>query len=135
MANVVVDKRSTTPIKFEDRYPLDKDDLAYRKGIRQHIPSEGNKRFTDAVHAGKPAMPAFITDRDGAQKMANSQPFFVQKITLGQARDRGAWIVGVGDDAGGFPVGSHMSALKQAADTGDEVPRRRWPHNAFRAEN
>lgn len=121
--------------KYEDRYELDKDSLPYRYGIRQHLPSEGNERFMALVHGAKPGAPAYVTDRDGAQKMALSQPFFVQKITLGQARDRGAWIVGVGDDAGGFPVGSHFSALKAAAETGEEVPRRRWPHNAFRAEN
>jgi hypothetical protein len=131
MSEIMVDPRVSKPIKFDDR-PGHVTEYAKRMGISEHQPSEGNKRFQEMVHSMKATAPAYVVDPDGAQKMANSRPFFIEKTTLGRARDIGRWIVGVGDEAGGsFQVG----LLEECWKTGEEVPRRRWPHNAYRCEN
>lgn len=124
--------------KFDDREGrVTEDSYAYRMGIREHVPSPANKRLRDLVLNSNPKAMAYVVDRDGAQKMANSKEFFVQKVPLGQARDRGMWIVMVdtGTDTTNFLPASAMKAIHDAAEEGTEVPRRRWPHNAFRAED
>ena len=131
MATAVLDKRVTAPVKFDDR-PGHVSERASAYGIREHVLSEGNRRFQELVLSMKKDAPAYFVDRDGAQRMANSQTFFVQKTTLGRARDNGYWIVGVGDEAGGS---SQVGLLEKHVNEGSEVPKRRWPHNAFRTEN
>jgi hypothetical protein len=133
MPDITVDKRVSAPVKFDDRPGyVTEDSRAYRMGIREHKPSDGNRKFVELVHSGKPATPCYYVDRDGAQRMANGQAFYVMRATLGQARDRGYWIVGVGDEAGGS---AQVGLLALHAAEGSEVPRRRWPHNAYQAEN
>lgn len=131
MAEITVDPRVSKPVKFDDR-PGRVTEYAERMGIREHIPSIGNKRFQEMVTSMRAGAPAYVVNQSDAQRMANAQPFFVEQTTLGKARDAGMWIVGVGDEAGGsWQVG----LLAKAAKEGEEVPRRRWPHNAYRCEN
>lgn len=116
------------PVKFDDR-PGHVSDQGKRYGVSEHIPGEANKRFCEYVLTGKSDMPAYYVDRDGAQRMANGLRFYVQKTTLGKARDNNLWVVGVGNDASGsFSV----SLMEKCYQDGEEVPRRRWPHNAVR---
>jgi|SRR5215469_609214 len=130
MADVSIDRRSSAPVKFDDR-PGRVSERGRAAGISEFRPSESHEKFTEQVRKNPSGSVAYYVERDMAQKMANSQKFFVRQTTLSKARDNNYWIVGI--DTGSDATSSrHVHVLKEAAEKATAVPEMYWPHNAVR---